>query len=617
MLKNNHFISLLFIIMCFTVFSQDDKKNLFEIWENSKQEDTTRADALNKLIYFHFLNVKPDSAYVLNKTLESFVLKNKLNRRQAEVFNNYGLIEISIGNEKKGIDFLNKALKTYEKYDEQKGKASILINLGVSYKNNWDFDTALKYFEESLIINKTIGDSLQISISLTNIGNIYANRYKHKEALEYYNESLNFSEKLGDERSKMITRFNMADIYLKMGKTEEGMSLMKEFIANENNELIDVKMGGLQMLMAYFYNQKKYEQSIFYGEQCLRIAEELNNTKLQENCYNLFYEIFNEKKDYKKANAYLVKKIQLFDSYEKIKSRQELQKIEISRIRAKDSLTNVAKELRLEIENKEEKDKLIVAWGGSLSAVSIFAFIVFRNVKRKQRKAEEERQKQIEEKEKILKDLELSTINAMIEGQEKERQKLASDLHDSVGATLSAAKLQFNHLIKDEIDAKVREELIKKTSTLLEDAYVEIRSMAHLKNAGVMAKNGLLPAVEKLTDNASGIDGLAFEVQSFGLDQRLDNSLEISIFRIIQELVTNIIKHANATKGIVHLTNHDDNLNIMIEDNGKGFNPKHITKQTNGMGISSIDKRVEHLDGRLTIDSEKNKGTTIIIDIPL
>jgi two-component system sensor histidine kinase DegS len=126
-----------------------------------------------------------------------------------------------------------------------------------------------------------------------------------------------------------------------------------------------------------------------------------------------------------------------------------------------------------------------------------------------------------------------------------------------------------------------------------------------------------LPAVKKLASNASGANGLIVEVQSFGLENRLENSLEISIFRIIQELVTNIIKHANATTGTVHLTNHNYILNIMVEDNGIGFNPKQITKTKAGMGISSIDKRVEHLDGTLTIESENNKGTTVIIDIPL
>ena len=97
----------------------------------------------------------------------------------------------------------------------------------------------------------------------------------------------------------------------------------------------------------------------------------------------------------------------------------------------------------------------------------------------------------------------------------------------------------------------------------------------------------------------------------------MENSLELTIFRIIQELVANIIKHAEATEAMIHLTNHKDSLNIMVEDNGKGFNPNQITTKNKGMGISSIDKRVEHLEGTMTIESETNKGTTIIIDIPI
>ncbi|EPR72975.1 two-component sensor histidine kinase [Winogradskyella psychrotolerans RS-3] len=103
-----------------------------------------------------------------------------------------------------------------------------------------------------------------------------------------------------------------------------------------------------------------------------------------------------------------------------------------------------------------------MAWGGSLAVLSVIAFLVYRNIKRKQYKAEQERQDEIDAKEKILKDLELSTIDAMIEGQEKERQRLAADLHDSVGATLAAAKLQFDYFVKHQNDVEDSEELTKK-----------------------------------------------------------------------------------------------------------------------------------------------------------
>ena len=140
--------------------------------------------------------------------------------------------------------------------------------------------------------------------------------------------------------------------------------------------------------------------------------------------------------------------------------------------------------------------------------------------------------------------------------------------------------------------------------------------MAHLKNSGVIAKKGLLPAVQKLAENASVAGNLTIEVQDFGLDERLDNMLEIAIFRMLQELVTNIIKHANASEASISITQHDDILNIIVEDNGRGFNASNIQAKE-GIGLSSIERRIEHMEGTMEVDSTPNKGTTILIDIPL
>ncbi len=604
--------------LSFFSFSQDEKRKLFELWKNEELADTTRADALNKLIFKHYINTKPDSAYILNKSLEIFIFNKNLKQREGDIFLNNGLIESMIGSQDQSIINYNKALDIYNKYNDKIGLITTKINLGRTYKYNWDIETALEYFESSLEISESINDSLQISTSLTNIGNAYFMIYKFDKAIPYFEKSISISDKIGDKRGSLISKGNLANIFLKSKKVEEGLELITNVISEAENEgFIDIKITGLQILAGQYITFKDYKRAIKYGNECLELALEENDKISEKNCYMLLYKAYEDLGDYKMANSYLLKNMTSFESYEDIKARQKLQRLEISRVRSEDSLINVANTYKRELTYQKEKTNLTLIWAGLLAAISFCGFIIYKNIKRKQRKAELERQKEIDEKEKILKDLELSTIDAMIQGQEKERQKLASDLHDSVGATLSAAKLQFEHLIKDEIDAKMREELIKKTSTLLEDAYVEIRSMAHLKNSGVIAKNGLLPAVAKLAENASGANSLKFEVQSHGLEERIDNSLEISIFRIIQELVTNVIKHANATKGIIHLTNHEDSINIMVEDNGKGFNPNQVTKTNKGMGISSIDKRVEHLDGKLTIESEKFKGTTVIIDIPL
>jgi signal transduction histidine kinase len=109
---------------------------------------------------------------------------------------------------------------------------------------------------------------------------------------------------------------------------------------------------------------------------------------------------------------------------------------------------------------------------------------------------------------------------------------------------------------------------------------------------------------------------LSVQVIPFGLDERIDNTIEVNIFRMVQEILTNAIKHSEANEITIHLTQHHDSLNIIIEDNGKGFIPKNRDKKE-GMGLPNIEKKVEHMGGTFTIDSTQGKGTSILIDLPL
>ena len=158
--------------------------------------------------------------------------------------------------------------------------------------------------------------------------------------------------------------------------------------------------------------------------------------------------------------------------------------------------------------------------------------------------------------------------------------------------------------------------LFDKTDSLIEEVYQKVRSIAHTKNAGVIANQGLLSAVKNIAKKVSIPGKLKVEVIPFGLEERLENSLEISIFRMIQEILTNAIKHAEASEININLTQHDNSLNIIVEDNGNGFNPKKIDKKE-GMGLTNIEKKVEQMGGVFTIDSTEKRGTSIIIDIPL
>ncbi|QRM89635.1 tetratricopeptide repeat protein [Lacinutrix sp. WUR7] len=605
-------------------FGQTSKDTLYAIWENSKKPDSTRAIAFNILISKKYLDNKTDSAYILIDQLIKFTEANKIEPQQAKALITLGHINHILGDYPSATNSYEKSLKLYKKLGNKKGEAKALDNIGKMHKTSWNLDEALFFYEQSLTISKSRKDTLTIISNLTNIGNIYNIRFKADKALAYFNESLKLCSLKKDLKNRAVNHVNIGQSYIikkdyKLAKKKTNEAIRIGHLLNNYSILAH----GYSTMAQNYFKQKKHDSLIKIAKKSLFYAEKIpNKTKIRGAHYFLF-EGYRGKKNFDSTFYHYEKGREYRNEAEDKANTRALQKMQIDNFRKTDSLMHFQKQLQnelyhqteIQLKNKE-KTNLTLAWGSSFSIVSLFAFLIFKNSKRKQLKAEKERQEQIEEKEKILKDLELSTIDAMIRGQEKERQKLASDLHDSVGATLSAAKMQFEYLIKNQTDLKASEELIKKTSTLLEDAYVEIRSMAHLKSSGVMAKNGLLPAIEKLSINASGINGLTFEVHSFGLKNRLENSLEISIFRIIQELITNIIKHAHATKGIVHLTNHEEGLNIIVEDNGIGFNTKNL-KQASGMGIDSIDKRVEHLEGQMIIESKKDQGTTIIIDIPI
>ncbi len=272
-----------------------------------------------------------------------------------------------------------------------------------------------------------------------------------------------------------------------------------------------------------------------------------------------------------------------------------------------------------QILKEQQRVRKTLSWliaSGILLIFSIgITILLHKNNAKKRQLAEQEVIMKQQRVDNLLKEQELVSIDSMIAGQEKERQRLANDLHDNLGSLLTSLKMHFQSL-KQDLNNNEEKEITKKTEALMEEAYQKVRSIAHVRNAGLKANEGLLPAVHSFAKKVSVMDKLAVQVEEHGMTERLENSLEITIFRVIQELVTNVAKHANATECTVHLTNHNHTLNIMVEDNGKGFEISEITKKE-GMGLYSIQKRVENLDGQVTIDSISKKGTSIIIDIPI
>lgn len=336
--------------------------------------------------------------------------------------------------------------------------------------------------------------------------------------------------------------------------------------------------------------------------------KKIKKNEYKSKLYLKLSNIYSARGNYKLSHFYLKEKIAL-DSIDYL---DKLSNLEVKfRTAEKDKII-----IETESKRKLNRNYFIVSTVALIFGTIIY-ILSFKNSKRKRKLAEQEKEIQTQKNLTLLKEQELTTINAMVEGQEKERKRVAEDLHDNLGSILATLKLHFENLKINQETKKINQEkLFNKTETLIDEAYLKVRSIAHAKNAGVIANQGLLIAIQMMAEKISSADKIQIEVIDYGLDKRLENTLEITVFRIIQELITNIIKHANASEATINISVYDSSLNIIIEDNGKGFDVKTLNLK-DGMGISSIKTRVEHLEGTFKIDSTIGKGSSILIDIPV
>jgi len=211
--------------------------------------------------------------------------------------------------------------------------------------------------------------------------------------------------------------------------------------------------------------------------------------------------------------------------------------------------------------------------------------------------------------------LHLQTMESMITGQEDERERIAKDLHDSLGGLLSTIKLRFDKL---ESDAKYNGENneFNKVHELIDIACSEVRNIAHDLKPGALEELGLIEAVSDLLNRNNREKGPEIIFQHYGFDfgKNIDSSAALQIYRIIQELINNSIKHANAQEILVQLSLSDDILEIIVEDDGHGYNELNIKK---GMGLENIKSRVKYLKGDISVSSDSDKGTSTLIHIPI
>lgn len=288
-----------------------------------------------------------------------------------------------------------------------------------------------------------------------------------------------------------------------------------------------------------------------------------------------------------------------------VKVKDSLHTSSIDALKATYEADKQAKELALQ-KAQIEKQQLIIA---AITICSILCMILlFVLYKRKQYALESKIHAAILEQQNIA-------AKEILAAEEKERKRIASDLHDGVGQMMSAVKMNLSSIasklpLQNEQDTA----LLEKTLALVDESCKEVRTVSHNMMPNALLKSGLSSAVKSFLDK---IDHKKIKVNlhAEGLENRLPDTIEIILYRVIQETVNNVIKHAQANQLDIALIKDKDGISCTIEDNGIGFN--HSTNSSEGIGIKNIKTRVAYLQGTVEWDSSINKGTLVAVHIPL
>jgi signal transduction histidine kinase len=271
--------------------------------------------------------------------------------------------------------------------------------------------------------------------------------------------------------------------------------------------------------------------------------------------------------------------------------------------------------IRLQEANIKRQRVGLIAGGSVLALLVVITLALMVNLRQRRQLAEKERRLHEQQVNDLMQQQEIRALDAMMEGQEKERKRVAKDLHDRLGSMLSAIKLQFSAL-ESKVEQVQREQKSQYDHVfgMLDEAVSEVRRVSHDMVRGSLAQFGLRGALEDLRTALNVPGKLEVEMNLFGLDGRLDQKVEIGVYRMIQECVNNAMKHSRAQHLSISVTHSAAILNIMVEDDGVGFDPDAIKE---GMGLGNLRQRAAELNGQVRFDSRPGRGTTVNIDIPL
>ncbi|MFS4493174.1 histidine kinase [Maribacter sp. 2308TA10-17] len=563
----------------------------------------------------------------MKKSQEHYEKAKLLFERQMKIDSSKKMIDLwadtalnlaaSIGNQGRAneeMQYLMELAPVVKKYKNYKVLALINSNLAISFYNDYDFTTAYFYFNENHIpyertkaYSQFAVDRLVFASCLMEMDSLprakkeldraYALLQKtpesprwhlyHQELGEYYSKAKRFPEALQQfGRSMKIIKnqkyygalpqqyLQYVETYGDMGDLKKEKEYMVKFYQEVKKSNPPEELYALKELAKYENRDKNYQKAMAYTKAYFELNDSINA-------------------DDKEKEAARLEKL-----YQKEKKDREILELQ-----------NLNNQTDLDLERKKSQNYLLFFLLGTLLFISIAGYLTYNN---RQKKALLKEQVQAREIQQLKAEQERKLFGVMMEGVEQERKRLAADLHDGLGGRLSGISIKLSRLTENK-EAKPLLPHLDDILGNLDDSLQELRGVARNLMPETLLKYGLKAAVEDYCSTL-GDKETNITLQFYNTENVVDRNELLTLYRIIQELINNAIKHAKATEILVQCMVSDDKIDVTIEDDGKGFNLEDTGKNM-GVGLTSLQNRVDYLNGIMDIRSEINEGTSINIQI--
>ena len=512
------------------------------------------------------------------------------------------------------IEYLEKITPVAEKIGFHRILAVANSNLGINFYNLRQFQKAYKYFKTSGVQYEKIKD----------YDTYLEDRFIFVSCLVDM-DSMQRAKTVLDRIGKIMDTVDQVPkkqtYHLVLGQYNHGIKDFEQAIVNyQKAEALlktnQVVRNGLQLQLEFmktYAAMENYEKASEYAAKAIELSVLNKNSMIEaevnRELSSFQFELGKRERAYQSLRRYVT----ISDSLNLAELEKEVNRLETkyqSEKKERDilQLTNANNEVELLLTKKQSQNYLLLLVSLSLLFLALLAYLGYRNFKKRDRiKANA--------LEKLKLEQESRTYNAILEGQEKERQRLAADLHDGLAGRLSALKMNLEKLAK-KADSKKNEQSFRGVAKHIDAALFELRSIARNLMPETLFRYGLEDAIKDYCASLNyGRNTLEFILQFYDGAQRLPQATYLTLYRIIQELINNAVKHSEATEILVQYVVDGDKVTITVEDNGTGF--KNDKREVKGMGLHNLKTRVAYLNGTIDFDSVAGEGTNVHIEIPM